>query len=318
MSKQKCILSRKQVLRDMEMWQKDECNIRGEYDTLWQMFRTVVTSSGYGTSEFGGPVWIMDFSLDNLKRLFPDNPWLEAMENEWSCGKYGSGMAKSRVLVRFSRWFELRANYLVNRLGLGNVIVKVESIYGGNLSLYGWGSFLDIMQSLVNGTVERPDQECMIEREFSLYEIELVKKGHFFTRLRSGEMVEKFPCRYHSDFHLFKPSVYGDCYQLHHPCQTKGFVIPEDKPEKFLMLIINDLMDNYDVNGDIPYPQMKFERHLDLQQHRDQHFRPTANIFHWEGKDGRVEEIKFDLPNHYGAWHRGFPPKQNWRVLQED
>ena len=64
-------VSQNTVLREMALWQKDECSRFGEYETLWQMFRMVVTTSSYVTSEFGGPVWLMDFSLANLKKLFP-------------------------------------------------------------------------------------------------------------------------------------------------------------------------------------------------------------------------------------------------------
>lgn len=332
MEKQKSkVMSRDRVLREMKMWQDNDCSILGEYDTLWEMFKTVVTSSSWGTSEFGGPVWIMDFSLENLKKLFPDNPWIEAMEKEWDKGKDKYiGYPVSRQIPSFSEWFSHRARYLMRWLGLGNVIVKVEAGSCGNVTLYGWGVFLDVVQSLVGGEVNRPYARNMVDWNFSLRESEQVRKGNFFTDLTTR--MQSFPCSYGSGFHYFKESeTYGKCFRLNHFSLTKGYVIPETQPEKFLMLIVNDLMEckaqgygnKADKEGTIcPYPQMKFAQYLDYTGYCNGHFQPTKDVFRWKrDDDGRIEEIKIDLPEidakHGTFWHRQFPPKQNWRVLPE-
>lgn len=322
------------ILREMEMWQKNDCSQFEDYNTLWEMFRTVVTSSSYGTSEFGGPVWLMDFSLANLQKLFPNNPWLEAMQKEWEKGSYGKYFPKSEQLRRFSDWFEYRASHLIEWLGLGNVIVKQETNnYLGNMSLYGWGLFLDVVQSLLGGNVYRPTNESMLRWKFSLRESDAVRRGNFLTKLTNENMRKVFPCFLGRGIQYVKQSnVYGDCYELPHFSLTKGFVIAETIPEKILILVVNDLMEckaqGYGNKADregnvVPYPKMKFEQYLDCtpQYVCVNHFRPTVDVFSWKRSDGKFEEIKIQLPQinpEYGEfWHRQFPMKQNWRELTE-
>ena len=314
------------VLAEMEMWRENPLRKWKDYDTLWKMFSAVIKSSSYGTSEFGGPVWLLDFSLANLQKLFPNNPWLEAMQKEREKGKYA---VASELLLDFSQWFEISAEKFVNQLGLGNVIVKSETGYNGNLSLYGWGLFLDVVQSLTDGEVYRPNRECMMKRNFSVRESDAVRRGNFLTKLYGRSIVTKFPC-FRGGIRCCRESdLYGDCYTLEHFSLTKGFVIPETQQEKFLMLIVNDLMEckaqgygnTADKEGNVvPYPKMKFEQYLDSAHYGcGLHFKPTVDVFRWQRRDGHFEEIKPMLPkidSKYGEfWHRQFPPKQNWREL---
>ena len=37
---------------------------------------TVINNSTWGSHRTGGPVWVMDFSYENVKSLLPDNPWV--------------------------------------------------------------------------------------------------------------------------------------------------------------------------------------------------------------------------------------------------
>lgn len=323
--------SRDMVLREMEAWLKKDCNMLDDYDTLWQMFRTVISTSSYGTSEYGGPVWLMDFSLANLMQFFPDNPWLEAMNKEWEQGTGYNGVAKSSRLIKFSEWFEYRAQQLIERLGLGNVLVKTETAYEGNLTFYGYGIFLDVLRSLVGGRVERICHDTMLKYNFSYAESEAVIHGMYPTRLKSSSMAKQFPYGVTTGAHHFKHSdIYGDCYLLEHFSLTKGYVIPETIREKFLILIVNDLMeckaqghgnkpDQYGYT--VPYPQMKFEKRFDICRSSDQHFLPTSNTFFWHRRDSKTEEITVTLPKikleNNEFWHWQFPLKQNWRVLPE-
>lgn len=298
------------------------------------MFRTVILSSSYGTAEFGGPVWLIDFSLVNLQKLFPNNPWLETMQKEWEKGSHGRGnFPESEQLRQFSDWFEYRTSNFVEWLGLGNVIIKQETGCQGNISLYGWGLFLDVVQSLLKGRVYRPTNESMLNCRFSLRESDAVRQGNFFTKLTNEDMVGKFPCFLGRDIQYVKHSeVYGTCYELPHFSLTEGFVIAETIPEKFLMLVVNDLMEckaqgygnKADKEGNIvPYSKMKFEQFLDCVPPYIcvNHFHPTVETFRWKRSDGKFEEVKIDLPQidpQYGEfWHRQFPPKQNWRKLKE-
>ncbi len=46
------------------------------YNKEWEeIILTVVNSSTWGSHKTGGPVWVMDFSYENVKSLLPDNPW---------------------------------------------------------------------------------------------------------------------------------------------------------------------------------------------------------------------------------------------------
>ncbi len=47
-----------------------------------EVFMAVIGSSTWGSSKGGGPVWIMDFRLENLKKLCPQNWWVEALEEQ--------------------------------------------------------------------------------------------------------------------------------------------------------------------------------------------------------------------------------------------
>lgn len=334
----KCASVQDKVLQEMELWRKNEGFMLDDYDTLWEMFRAVVTSSSYGTSEFGGPVWLMDFSLANLQKLFPDNPWLEAMEKEWEKGSHGrQKFLESRQLRQFSDWFEYRACHFIKWLGLGNVIIKQEvDPCDGSISFYGHGLFLDVVRSLLEGKVYRPSMKDMVEWDFSARECDTVRRGNFLTKLTNEGMFERYPCflgrsiQYGVQY-IKTSKVYGDCYELPHFSLTEGFVISETVQEKILMLVVNDLMEckaqgygnKADSEGNVvPYPRMKFEQYLDCAHSScEHHFHPTVDVFRWKRSDGKTEEIKIDLPQiepKYGEfWHRQFPPKQNWRKLEE-
>lgn len=320
-------LSSDMVLEEMKMWYDNGCRKYADYETLWQMFRTVVASSGYGSSEFGGPVWLMDFSLANLKKLFPGNPWLEAMENDKI--KNGAG-GKALSLGKFSEWFKFRAESMTKFLGLGNVIIKYETVAGEAVILYGWGVFLDAVESFVNGKVERLSFGLMMKWNFSLRESEAVRKGKFFTCLNTTSMVKKYPGASCEADDVKHSDVFGDCYRLKHFSLTEGYVVPETVPEKILVLVINDLMEGMangygsqlDHDGLIcPYPRIKYDKYLEGIGGCGHHFKPTTDVFRWRRKDFGIEEIKVELPEideKYGEfWHRQFPPKQNWRELKD-
>ena len=168
-------------------------------------------------------------------------------------------------------------------------------------------------------------------RLFSYAESEAITHGMYPTRLRSGSLAKSFPYGATSGIHHLKHSdIYGDCYKLEHFSLTTGYVIPETIPEKFLILVVNDLMeckaqghgnkaDQYGYK--VPYPQMKFDKYLEIKGDFGQHFRPTADVFCWKRRDCKTEEITVTLPKiklgYNEFWHWQFPPKQNWRVLSE-
>ncbi len=328
-------LSRGKVLRDMEQWLSAELRFADDNETLWTMFKTVVTSSSWGTSEYGGPVWLMDFSLDNLKKLFPDNPWLLAMEEERSKGKYEAiGCTKSSILSSFSLWFELRARKFITKCGLGNVLLKLESSYSGSLSFYCWGTFLVALQKAVKGYLYRPTETTMLDCNFSLKESKIVQRGEFLTYLSNG-WVDSEPVMRNSfpDFTpewdlrwVKKHSKYGECYQAWNFCSAKGYIIPEITQEKFLILLVSDMMEaearlvqNKDELGlDSKYyfyPPMRYDTYLAEESSSWGHIRFTQNVYITRSVSITVELPKIDAE--YGEfWHRQFPLKQHWRTVE--
>lgn len=314
------------VLKDMELWNNGKHSVYADFDTLWQMFRGVLASGSYGTSEFGGPIWLLDFSLANLKKLFPENPWLDTMEQDKS---KALATGKSKNFNKFFEWFRFRAECMVKFCGLGNVIIKYETISGVNVALYGWGVFLDTVQSFVDGSVRRLSLGLMMKWNYSLRESEAVRKGEFFTCLNTDSMVKQYPNASEDADDVKHSDVYGDCYHLKHFSPITGYVIPETVSEKILTLVVNDLMEYMaqrlsnepDRSGLIcPYPMMKYDKYLDGIGRCGYHFKPTAEVFRWRRNDGCIEEIKVELPKieeKYGEfWHRQFPLKQNWRELK--
>lgn len=315
-------ISSYQVKQDMELWKSSSHSTSEEYETLWKMFRAVVLSSSYGTSEYGGPVWLMDFSIENLKRFYPYNAWLHALERK---KLKINGQAEAEELILFSRWFEERADAMITTLGLGNVMVKVEAGVD-NVSLYANSLFLDIVQEYVRGTVDRLTKGYML-RHFSLKDSVIVMNGEFPTRL-GGVIVNSFPTTDVSCY--FVRNKVGEFYLLKNweafsSDAVERAIGVETIKEKFLILLVNDLMEakarneilsSYDY-VEPQYPKMKYEKYLDLSSNS---FKPTVNVFEWPCQGNESRKIKIRLPRinpKYGEfWHRKFPLKQNWRMKE--
>ena len=323
-------ISRDETLRDMEMWKASRYAVFGEFETLWKMFRAVVENSSYGTSEYGGPVWVLDFSLKNLKKFYPDNVWLEAMEQELNKGKLYpevSDLTKSNVLVMFSSWFCKRATAMIEDFGLGNVIAKYDGL-AENIYLYGNNIFLSYIGLFVNGEVFCPGSSRLsIGDNFHFSSKELLDHGDFYTYLVRGFMWSEYPnssvwkkcC---GKAPLMRHKVYGECYPLPHPGLTNGFVASETDKVKYLTLIVKDTMDAIKIAPDavnkiwgrkVPYPKMQYldKGWLGIASRSSQ-----SDVFKWRCQNGRHKKVKVALPQideKYGEfWHLQFPLKQNW------
>lgn len=321
-------ISREETLRDMKMWQISRYSICDEYETLWKMFCAVVATGSYGTSEYGGPVWILDFSLENLKKIYPDNIWLQTMERELRKGKVCpeiSNFAKSQELVCFSRWFECRADALITEFGLGNVIVKYDGL-SDSICLYGNNVFLMFVATYVNGYVELQRDKLKIE-DTLFSDTETLSGREYYTSFKQGRMWSEYPnssvwteCVGKAPLMLHK--VYGECYLLPHPGLTNGFVASETDKVKYLTLIVKDTMDAIKIAPDavnkiwgrkVPYPKMQYldKGWLGIASRSSQ-----SDVFKWRCQNGRYKKVKVALPQideKYGEfWHLQFPLKQNW------
>ena len=300
-----------------------------EPEDLWEMLRGVVRNSGYGKYGNGGPILVLDFSLENLRKLFPNSHWLDVMSGERQKGLDETGSyPKSELLRNFCDWFDYRAGFFVKILGLGNALIKLEEkgLYGEKFSFYGWGIFLDALQQLVGGKVDRPSKQSMVSGDFSLKESEIVRQWLFPTWLKGG-FVSRFPCGRGPGIHYYmNHPVYGVCHCVEHWSETKGYVIPETDPARILGLLMYDLMEakaqgygnGRDADGNMcPYPVMKYDFYLDWHMPTDYHFRSTDDSFRWCCGGGRTEEIEFELPDISGNefWHRLYPTKESWRKL---
>lgn len=63
-----------------------------------EIILTVVNSSTWGSHKTGGPVWVMDFSYENVKSLLPDNPWTPYFSKD----KYNESI---RVMIDYVKEF---------------------------------------------------------------------------------------------------------------------------------------------------------------------------------------------------------------------
>lgn len=321
-------ISREETLRDMEMWKASRYAVFGEFETLWKMFRAVVETSSYGTSEYGGPVWILDFSLKNLKKFYPDNVWLKAMEQELDKGKLCpevSDLAKSDVFVKFSEWFYERADALITEFGLGNVIVKYDGLFD-SICFYGNNVFLMFVATYVNGYVKLQRDKLKIE-DTLFSDTETLSGREYYTSFKQGRMWSEYPnssvwtecC---GKAPLMRHKVYGECYPLPHLSLTNGFVASETDKVKYLTLIVKDTMDAIQIapdavnkiwGGKVPYPKMQYldKGWLGMASRSSQ-----SDVFKWRCQNGRYKKVKVALPQideKYGEfWHLQFPLKQNW------
>ena len=313
----------KGVLELKNYLEKYGFSIHNEYDALWEMFNKIVTTSTWGSSQYGGPIWIMDFSLDNLKKFFSDSIWLKLMYLEREQGFYGETLAVSTTLRRFCDWFSGRAYRFILTQGLGNVLVKSESEISGNLSSYSSAKFLSALQRFIGGELNEPSRDTMMWQHFSPSEINIVSEKKFLTNLYGG-FVSKYPCFCGHGKHYYTMSQkYGQCYEMLHPSKTKGFVASEVEPEKFLTMIVYDFMEAIaDLNDNpedyvyiCPYPLLKYSEYLDRDiEEADRHFCKTKDVFKYQGQ----KEIKIELPDQQGWWHRNFRPKQDWITVHCD
>lgn len=337
MNKKNEIIPQEIILRELELWKSGKADSCNEYETMWQMFHKVIETSSWGTSEFGGPVWIMDFTLENLHKLFPQNLLLDFMENEKSKGLNAS-LSAFMSLSSFSEWFSKRAHNFIIRQGLGNVILKKECGWTSCLRFYCWADVLRAIRGMIGGEITTPSDQDMIEYEFSYREKQHIDDNEFLTFLDCQTMVDRYPTFIGLSTLVRSSDIYGDCYPLpnHNSLPLGSFVIPETISEKILILLINDLMDakarNYSGKNDEAivlrntkikrYPLMKYRQCLDYEMPCGHHFVPSDNKFTWSYKDNGIlkfKEIKIDLPEiapEYGEfWHKQFPPKQTWRQL---
>ena len=339
-------LSRGKVLRDMEQWLSGTLRFSMSNETLAAMFEAVVASSSWGTSEYGGPVWLMDFSLDNLKKLFPDNPWLLAMEkekNQETETRKTDRWFRSKPLDDFCFWFELHAREFITSCGLGNVLLKLERSRFGTLSFYCWGTILGVMQQGVWGYLHRPTEAIMMDWNFSLKESKIVKSGEFLTYLSNGwvdsqrVMRERFPAdaKELGIKNFITHSKYGECYKSWGFCSAEGHIIPETSQEKFLILLVSDIMEaeaylvqnkekfkniGLDEKGFDDryyfYPPMRYDTYIAEEPSTWGHLRVTGSIYLRGGLKIKVDLPKIDA-EHGEFWHRQFPLKQHWRTLED-
>lgn len=52
------------------------------YELFMDLFEAVINNSTWGNSKNGGPVWIWDFRIENLKKLIPAHPLLQELDEE--------------------------------------------------------------------------------------------------------------------------------------------------------------------------------------------------------------------------------------------
>lgn len=217
---------------------------------------------------------------------------------------------------------------------MGNVLLKLESSYYGSLSFYCWGTFLTALQTAVKGYIYRPTETTMLDCNFSLKESKIVQRGEFLTYLSNGRVGSQPPMRnFFPDFTpewdlrwLETHNKYGRCYQALNFFSAKGYIISETSQEKFLILLVSDIMEaearmvqnkeKLDLDSQFYfYPLMRYDRYLAEDSASWGHIRITNNVYITSSVSITVELPKIDAE--YGKfWHRQFPLKQHWRTVE--
>lgn len=100
----------------------------------WEIFDTIIKESTWGSSEAGGPVWVMDFRLKKLKKRFPEHWWIKSLpDNLDDIDVHNVGQR-----------FQLDAEKYILYHRLCNVLVITDCLGGGYARFYSLLSFCNL------------------------------------------------------------------------------------------------------------------------------------------------------------------------------
>lgn len=317
---------------------------KDENEELWYMFRCVVESSTWGASEYGGPIRVIDFRISSLRRLIPDSPWWDVIDDETEHKGINAVNCQDYALVRsFSSWFGCRLHHLIMSQGLCNVITlfSVVGIDTHILSFYSLRSFLQPIASLCNLPISPIRWR---DRDFSWQDEEILKKGLYTTFLYDDRIQESDPDIPHScflfpnatNFHKHwetRRTEEGEWYNLPYgKDNAHNFVLQETDVVKTIVLLTCDFMEAWARNLDLnienskwfynyEYPVMQSQRACDLSVDglSFSRFIPSQKTFYHNSKHlSEPVRILLRLPDidpQYGKfWHRQFPRKVYWTM----
>ena len=331
-----CCIQREQKngMREIVNQIKESFDVDGDYVELWDIFDKVIQCGQYGSQPVGGPIWVMDFSVENMKKLCPKHPWLEVFFSE------NNDASADAFSQSFLRWFEKRAHSYIMSFGLCYVFLtfgknEKKSLIGERF--YAPAAFLDVLQAVLRcGQIKRLNPS----RKFSQKVRQAVADGNYLTYLVAKDgFHRRYPS--YACFGQIRPSMvyYHDeyCYPLSYIGeQGKKLLIPIKDAKRYLPLVVYDLMQLIGQLSkklsDIPKFATESEnsrlRSLDKQypyggggmrfcfRHRilldNGKFILPMREWSYLGQHPLSYPI---LPEWNPVWYLNFEPKEKWRLL---
>lgn len=321
---------------DFLFWLKANFTINTQSDELLDIFEAVISTSTWGNSKSGGPVWIMDFRCENIFKIMPKSPWLPYF-------------IQSKVLKNLSLWFLEKANTFITTTGISNVLVAVcgekEKFY-----FYSTANFCELLSNLLKqGTVFQFNDT---EKSYLTYsESKKIDEGNYLSYLAfEGEQKKFFPnnessriwdknfsphlcIRGHWRYPLCQPEslhylISPDDRKKYYLWGSKIFVKPVHGIENFLPMVVANIMEVTIRGAEYPYPQIRYTETLKLHKEVPVYRNwfvdissKSAPCYLWtQTRDevelmGRVLKLQMPKINDTYAWHRDYPLKIQWDVI---
>ncbi|MCM1324529.1 MAG: hypothetical protein NC218_10435 [Acetobacter sp.] len=325
-----CQEQAKGVISDFPQW---VCKVLSEElwsFELWDIFEKVIGSSTYGSSTMGGPVWILDFRLKTLKKLFPEHPWIVFI-NQYDTEN------SERLASGIGNCFSFWAYLFVKKQGLCNVLVAVDNLYKReSVTFYSLISFNRMLSSVLQqGEVEGAPMTMVYDILMSRNS--KIKGDDYIWGAYFGHLPESFPNRWskknNASWLLLKQDGKDYC-RLPYPCpqlisikenanyaySPKHFVYQFAKNyaqsvqgwENYLPMVIYDCMELVSmgyVAEDFPecqYPMIQY---------------PPENKDSFElGMSSRMRkpflDVQIPMISNPEQWHKEFSPKEYWQLIK--
>lgn len=321
---------------DFLFWLKKNFSKNTQSDELLDIFEEVISNSTWGSGRSGGPVWIMDFRYENISKLLPQHPWLPYF-------------AKNKILKDWGLWFLDKANTFITTTGVSNILVAIDG-EKENFYFYSTAGFCELLSNIIKqGKVFQFNDT---EKSYLTYlESRRIDDGNYLSHLDlEGEQRKFFPNNESSQIWNRKFSkhlcIYGHwCYPLCNPENlyyvlspddrkkyylwgSKIFVAPIHGAENFLPMVVANLMEVAIRGAEYPYPPIRYAETLKLHNEAPAYRDWFVDIkskalpcYLWTQTQDEVEmfgrKIKLIAPKIEDtyAWHRNYPLKMQWDVI---
>lgn len=299
-----------------------------------EVFMAVIGSSTWGSSKGGGPVWIMDFRLENLKKLCPQNWWVKALEEHVIATK-NDGLELSHTYRRIQ---DLAKKFILGQQ-LCNVLVVTDCIYTSNpdMTFFSLFSYCQKISEIFHGRKSeiplRQISDILREQSLKIIGDDFVWYVSLSSSYQGGASVQYgFP-----DWARARgSSIDGEVCAMPYPVPSHGYISYEDKwgcrifnvdDHKWLNTMVYNVKD-----WDIWIPNVIYDT-MELASMRYWDGKVQYPLMHYNKKPlsegiNKIEEpilysrtvydkLEVNIPKVSDAenWHKDFFPKQHWKTV---